>query len=618
MLRHPIALCAAVAFSIAPSIGAQVVVGSAPGAPAPGGSPGSGGSRRAPIGPAALARVSGPSATQLQVTTVHPQTGVESAPALSGLTLVDLEVAGRTALSPVGHGGGRVVAGALANAVQLPGPDATRVFQYRRTGTPTFGLFAASGAGDVTILIERAGVGPGNALSPFHPAIGVSPDGHTIAVAAADYSGGVGGLGDTWLIRVDGQPLAGAAGPVVELTGAGEQEVGGTSLLFVGPWLFAVEDVSLVRAPADGSGAFAPIALGLPAGHEVVEEVLPSPDGGALFFLAGIDEDTVDLYRYELGGAVVNVTNAPGAIQPPGYLPNALDGPHLTVSADGAIVAYDRELANGHELYLQVIEPQLGAPIHVTPDANFEHSIDNVSGLLTGSAKFRFFMDSGLNNADLYEASILPGGGLGLKNLTQTSGASTPFFPNLATLNVNAACALGDARLVVDDRTAVGAGYDLWAITDSGASGVLAASTPTPPEITSSPELPGAALALAEGPTGDRLFVMTAATLPQELLATPPSIDLSSSALSPDGLVAVAVAAVGGQSYLARIAVPSGAFLPGPAIPFPSIDRLQFRGPGELLFTSTGAAGAETWRMDVATGAAKPLGAPAQVAEWLR
>jgi len=463
-------------------------------------------------------------------------------------------------------------------------------------------------------LIERNGLGPGASLSPFYPAIGVSPDGHTICVAAADYSQGIGGIGDAWLIRVDGQPLGGVGASLVELTGPGEQEVSGLSLRFVGDRLYAVEEDRLVSAPVDGSGGFVPLPVSLPGNFEVTEEVLLSKDAASLWFLAGPDEDLVDLYRLTLPGLVLdNITQSPGEIQPPGYLPETETGPHLSLSEDGATVAYDVEIANGHELFLRPASPG-GSALHVTPDPNFEHSIDNVSGLSAGGAKFRFFADSGQSNADLYEASVLPGGGLGLNNLTQTSGAATPFFPNLATIDVHETRSCGAARWIVDDRSGVGAGYDLWAVTASGMAGRVESGLASPPEFVDHDSM---VLAMTRGPVSNRLFRLDEQAAPAELLSVPSAVSISSPALSPSGSVAALTLAALGTETPVRLDTVTGSWLPGSSS-LANVHALSFSGNSRLLFSAASGVATGTFVMDVASGSAKEIGAPAPVAFWIR
>src|SRR5690606_28602302 len=141
-----------------------------------------------------------------------------------------------------------------------------------------------------------------------------------------------------------------------------------------------------------------------------------------------------DLYVAGAAG-IRNVTQAPSEVTPPGWLPEESAGPFLAVSDDGSVVAFLREIAGQDEVFLQATTAG-SAPVHVTGDALFDTSIDSPSGLLGGGlARFRFFMDSGNQNADLYQAELLPGIGLKTENLTQTSGVSTPVYPNAATID---------------------------------------------------------------------------------------------------------------------------------------------------------------------------------------
>lgn len=611
LVRGPVLVQGIVAIAmicLAPLLSAQAVAGKAP--------PGPGPVRKAPAGPPMLVRVTGPDQAHLTVSTVSPLGGGEIPAGLSGIALLDLDVSGRGAVTTVGAGGGRVVPLQVGQAVLLPGKSRDRVFLYRRTGTPVYGLFAATASAGVRVLIERNGIGPGASLSPFHPAIGVSPDGQSIAVAAASYSQGIGGLGDAWLIRVDGTPLPGASQSIVELTGVADDEVEGGSLFFAGGSLYAVAEERLVAAPADGSAGFTPLSLGLPPSWEVVEETLLSSDESTLFFLAGPSESQVDLYRLVLAGMTLqNVTQSPSAIEPPGYMPGTKTGPHLAVNADGSMVAYDIEIQNGHELYVRSVGPVTGPPLHVTPDLNFEHSIDDVSGLTAGGAKFRFFADSGTQDADLYEVSMLGGGAISLKNLTQTSGAPVPFFPNLATLDVHASPALGEARFVVDDRTGVAAGYDLWAVTASGLAGKLDTGLSEPPEFATNGT---SSLSMTRGPLLHRLFRFGAEAPPFELLSVPSSIPMSSPALSRDGSVAAVAITSAGSDLLVRLDTETGALMPGSGSRYAGIHALSIDENERVLFSAAAGGGVGTFVLDAATGESKVVGAAAPIAFWIR
>lgn len=253
-------------------------------------------------------------------------------------------------------------------------------------------------------------------------------------------------------------------------------------------------------------------------------------------------------------------------------------------------------------------------PLHVTPDPNFEHSIDNVSGLSAGGAKFRFFADSGLANADLYEVSALPGGAMTLKNLTLTSGVAAPFFPNLATLDVHASRTTGEARWIVDDRSSVGAGYDLWAVTDSGLSGKMATGLAVPPEFLAHE---GELLALTRGSVSNQLLRLDDQGSPTELLSVPSAVQVSSLALSRNGSVAAVVLGTGGAESAIRLDTATGVWLPpGPAIS--EVHALSFSGNDRLLLSAKSGGSIGTFVMDVATGDLREIGPPAPVAFWIR
>lgn len=570
-------------------------------------------------GPASAVRAFGPSPSSLSIARVDLKTGAQDAATLSGIDLLPLFVAGSTPASDVADataarivdvGGGEV-------ALQLPTSRAIRVFHYVR-GT-TFGFFSVYGDGQVRVLIERGGLGATGALDPFDRAVAASSDGRTLAIASADYKQGIGGLGDTWLIRADASLLANGAS-LRELTGPGDdEEVPGTSLRFRNGGLYAVLEERLVKAPADGSAGFAPLALPLPPTHAVVEEFAVSGDGATLAFLAGVDEAHVDLWLLDAADHATQLTNAPGAIQPPGYLPADTGGPHLALNFDGSQIAFDREIAGGHELFVRATAP--GSPeLQVTSDAYFEHSIDTVSGILSGGAFVKFFAGSSPIDADLYRVSQTIGSAPLLENVTKTSGTVAPFFPNTATIAVTKALVGAGARIFADPQAST---FDLWRVSASDVAAKVATGLVAAPEYA----LPGvdakAALVLADGGAQDQLLLASlsdgeAAIAP--LLALPSGVRASAPALSDGSRVAAFAADFGGSDrYVVLKTLKTGALAIAGGTTYADASGLLFSRGNRLLFTAESSPGMRsTYAVNPLTAAVKPAGAAATAAFWLR
>ena len=571
-----------------------------------------GATRTAPVPHPIGFRLSGPAGSQ-SLTTIDLANGVESAPLLTGIELLAVDPGGRSIHDDVGVNGGRVVRIGDAQIVELPGPGAVRVVHYRRSNPNRFGFFSISGGGDFRLLVERVGVGPGATLNAFDAVVATSPDGETIAVSAADYSGGIDGHGDMWLLKAAGEPFPGG-GFSRELTGLGEQEVPGSSLVFFAGRLYATLEDRLAWAPVDGSAGFTVVPVPGLVGGEVVEEFAVSADGTTLAFLAGPDEDTVDLFLLRNDLTIQRITQNPGEIQPPGYLPLDDTGPHLTLTDDGGMVAYDREIQGGHELYLQLTAPG-SAPVHVTPNHLFEESIDNVSGVLTGSGlAMTFFADSGLDNADLYRATLQPGGGgVVLENLSQTSGAQTPFFPNLGKIAVSAGRTAGDARFVVDQNTA--SDYELWF---AGGGSVLVAPGLIEAPLLASEPVTGDLVVTASAGTSGTIVSWSAGAPPSPLLALPAGAEVKELAVARGGKRVAVIADLTGASFVFSLDLATGAVADVAAgASFQGARDLAIGPAGHLLFTASDAQGAVSvayWPVD---GTVTITG-PSPSARWLR
>lgn len=548
----------------------------------------------------------------MTITSIQLQTGAESAPALAGIDILPLEAGGRSPLSPIGANGGAVIPVGDASLVQLPGPGAVRVVHYRASNPTRFGFFSIHGAGEVRLLIEQPGVGPGGALNAFDPIVAVAADGLTVAVSAAHYSGGIGGLGNTWLLRAGGDPFPGGA-VAVEITGSGEQDVPASSLAFLGGFLYADFDGRVGRAPIDGSAKF--VAIPWPGGFpaEVVEEFAVSADASKLIVLAGANEQQVDMFAIDGAGVVSQLTHVAADIQPPGYLPADPTGPHLTLSSNGDIVAYEIEFAAGHELYLQHTTAG-SAPAQVTPDVLFEHSIDNVSGILIAASFARFFADSGLNNADLYQADLGAGGTLTVGNLTATSGATTPMFPNLATINVGLSRALGDARLFVDQTSAVT--RDLWFVTAAGQSQVATNLTQNPLVAFAAGSTTDA-FVTAPGSAGTSLLRFADGQIGSPLAPLPPGVTVREIAIDQGATRLALIADVGADSVVltwngnTHIPVLAGGQT------YRGARNLLFGLKGQVLFTAQTGANATSYSVAL-NGALTKVATTASEALWLR
>jgi hypothetical protein len=583
----------------------------------------SGGSSVKPTKGAAI-RVSGSSANDLKMTRItFGASPTESAPLLSGIKLLGIELVGRTTLSDLATSGGRVVEVASGVvAIQLPGPAAIRVFHYQRPANQTFGFLALRGAGELQVLIELPGLGPTKTVDPFDPTIGVATDGATIAIAASDPKSGPTGLGDAWIARADGSPLANGQ-VVAELTGPAFKEIDAASLTFFGGMLYAASDGAIERAPANGAAPFTAVAMPPSGGAPITDvtgEFVVSGDGSTMAVLAGSDETLLDLYRFDAAGAVSKVTQQPQPFSDPGFLPAATDGPHFALSHDGSVAIYEVDFPLGNELFIQSFAA--GATAHqLTKDQEFDHSIDQMSGILTGGSFVRFLAASGQQNADLYRASLPVAGVPQLKNLTQTSGSPDPWFPNAATMQVTAQVNLRGGRLMLDDQTLVGgAGKILRFSGATDATGVVLAGLTADPRFVAAPIAPATLGVVAKTASETTLFAFDGLNAPRPLLAVPAGIELTALAARDGGFTYGVVADAGALGdFVVQIAANGAAQAVVGGSSFANARSLLYARNGSLLFVADNASGlAQTFVATQSFNPASPAGNAANVAFWLR
>lgn len=581
----------------------------------------SGGGALAPVGVKSnpAIRCSG-SASALSITRVEfGATITESAPLLSGAKLLAIDISGRTPLSDAAADLGKVIeVAAGVQAVQLPGPAAIRIFHYQKPQSKSFGFFALRGKGEFELLIERSGLGDNGTVDPFDPVIGVSRDGKTIAIAASEPNQGVQGLGDTWLIRCDGQPLANGS-IVRELTGAANPDVQGVSLQFFGTSLVAVLGDALGTAPANGSAGFTTLNLPATGGGvtaEVTSEMVISADGKKLAVLAGADEDNLDIYVLGIDGSVTNVTMQPQPLVTPEFLPESAEGPLFALSPDGSTVTYQVDEANGNELFTSTTAAG-AVPIHLTPDPVFDQSIDQMSGILTGGSFTRFLAASGQLNADLYRVTLPSAGVPTLSNLTLTSGANQPFFPNTATMQVSAQSNLRGGRLLVDDRTQSAAGYDLWFNTNGDTTGIALTGLDQPATVIApGVDAKNVAITARQG-AQSYLMSFDGNNAPRNLIQLPQGASIASVAVRDGGTVFAASVNYLGLSFVIQLAASGAALNIVQGSPFSNARSLLYGRDQRLMFVATVSGSAQTYFVN-ALQQAVPAGSPAPVAFWLR
>ena len=180
-------------------------------------------------------------------------------------------------------------------------------------------------------------------------------------------------------------------------------------------------------------------------------------------FLAGEDDDELDVFVATESGAAINLTRSPGD-----YSMHTLRKEHLAISHDGTVVAYNLELDDEQEVFLHpVATPGRDGRIHVTHDGKFNPYIDQqVFILFDASARLYFDAGHDRNSTDLFR--IGGASPLDAVNLSHTGTGIAPPFLNGGVLTLH------DLAVVANDLVV----YSAVRLDDDSPS-VLGASSTT-------------------------------------------------------------------------------------------------------------------------------------------
>ena len=168
----------------------------------------------------------------------------------------------------------------------------------------------------------------------------------------------------------------------------------------------------------------------------------------AVAFLAGKDEDELDVFVATSTGNVVNVTQSPGPVVETDW-----DDLRLAVSDDGCSVAYNVDIDGEPELFLGAVCEGAGAePWHVTNDSRFNPYIDQeVWVLFTVSGDLVFTAGHSESASDVFRvgpgsAGATPGE---LLNLTQSGSPLEPPFLTTGELTVDSLVDVDEGVILV-------------------------------------------------------------------------------------------------------------------------------------------------------------------------
>lgn len=536
---------------------------------------------------------------------------VASPAGLTELTLLPLEVNGRTHLHEFAPGAARLgddVPG--ATRVVLPGGRGS-LYHFTRTdaqGARTFGFFVVPPRGSAVLVHERLGAGAGQLTDPFLPRVACAPGGEAFLVATVPAAGG-----DVLEVRI-GPPSI-----VIDRTAQlPPRRFYPQSLGLASGWgVFAMKR-ALFRFDRSTNGPAGVVSFGVqPAPNFVSGAVVLAQNGAFAAAAAGSSSASLDAFVFGPTGDAQRASTAPGAITGAGFLPEAEDGPHLAVSDDGGACAWrvDTTTAAGlsRECWIgRVQAPPTDPPAELSSDANFLDTLDEV-GVFVFRTPARLQLGvgsqtapgvSGLESTDLFQVD-LPAtvGAAQFTNLSLSSGDAT--LPFLAVPSISLA------------RTALfpATGHTWYVDDDSNGGAVYVAR---PDQVGAQVVLPDVKDLFAWEFTGGWAWIWTRnalgarprelhrvpidLSLPAALIASDDAADFSRRAVRADGVVACIAATPTTETLLVTtlatgatqtLALGPGAFGP----------TLTFTPGGALAYSTHGPGGAPVFQVWTPGGA---------------
>lgn len=269
--------------------------------------------------------------------------------------------------------------------IRLPGGKGTIYYVHRKL-LGSSGLVLVRGDGSLSLLLET-------------PGLYADTIADRIALDATAALGAAVAGGKAILFRTDGASFPGGKSSF-ELTPPtpAPKEIRQRSLTFAGSSLYLVAAGDggdlLLRAPADGSGPLAPVALPPSGGQTPVSigaELALSADRSTLALAAGASVGQRDLYTVDAAsGVATRVTSSPTLIAERGESFGSLGG-QLALSPAGGLVAYVAELAGTRELFL-VKSNGTGGPVQVSKASAFAPEVKDFVNLVLPDEQNLVFM----------------------------------------------------------------------------------------------------------------------------------------------------------------------------------------------------------------------------------
>lgn len=349
---------------------------------------------------------------------------------LRQVRLLELEVAGFHALTQWLSESARPVRDLGANATRVSLPSARgSLYRYERKDPlvrgSRFGFFLVGANGRPRILAERPGVGLEAGVDPFTPWVAARADGKGLLIATTPDAGG-----DLFELDVVQGTSVNRTTSLAPLTLRPE------GLLLVDTFGVGVTTSGIVRFSTSTGATAQFVDLGASAPTYYPGPLVASADGSTVAALAGFSPTACDVHVFGATGPAIRVTPAPVPLSQSGTPQSVANGPHLALSPDGSTCAWTT-VGLARELYVRSVGLTAFAPDHVSSDARFLDTLDEISSIrfvtpdtvtfLLGSVELP---EGTVEDGDFFSATLDPlQGTVSLTNLSLTSGdATAPFL----------------------------------------------------------------------------------------------------------------------------------------------------------------------------------------------
>ncbi len=372
-------------------------------------------------------------------------------PALQGIRLLPLDVAGRTQIEELLPGRARWRDDVpLASRLELPGAQGSLYRFFRDDGATgvVHGLFLVDQQGAARAVLELSE--PSSGVEPFLERVAVAPDGRAILVATAHAAGGN-------LLEIDL-----VSGAIIDRSSAlAPQYFDGSGLGLQASWGVGISDSAILRFDRGQTGGAQAVPFAQPAPNWLARQVVFSRNGQYAATIAGDDPALAFAWVFCANDSAERASDTPAALSGAGFLPEVQGGPWLAVSDDGTLCAWKTGAGHAYsrELYLgRVPASPAEAPLHVTQDALFEPYLDEIGQYIFGPGGVLSFgagdpeglSPGALANMDVFQLRWPSGSGPELLNLSLSSGEAQPPFVTYPTLQPeHVAWLAGDEELLL-------------------------------------------------------------------------------------------------------------------------------------------------------------------------